>query len=67
VILGKAEIILTDYMSESTHKSVIKVPTLNDKIAHTIELKFSVCLMLGDEKHRQLLSNSMAKIKYEKE
>ena len=47
VILGKVEIVLTDYLSEATHKDIIKIPTINEKTAHTIELKFSICLMLG--------------------
>ena len=67
VILGKAELVLTDYMSETTHKDVLKIPSANEKNAHTIELKFSICLMLANETHRLLLENSMAKIKYQRE
>ena len=54
-------------MSESTHKDIIKIPSMNEKTAHTIELKFSICMMLVNEADRKLLKSGMKKTKEERE
>jgi len=65
ITLGRAEIVLTDYMTETTLYDEIIL--FGDKSQPPMKLRFSICLTLENEKTRDLLKNAIAKSKHDKE